>query len=155
MNKVIQFLLCIGLTLLVGSLSGIATATGVKDWYLTINKPSFNPPNYLFGSFWTVLYLLMGISLYLVLQSTDRLLKKRALIIFCIQISLNFLWSFFFFKFHMIGLALIDIIGIWLLIVGMIPAFYKINKVAGLIQFPYLCWVSFAGVLNAAIYTLN
>ena len=155
MNKILKLILCIVLTVSIGGLSGIATAAGVRDWYLTLQKPFFNPPNYLFAPVWTVLYVLMGVSLYLVLQSSKSILKKRAVIIFSIQLLLNFFWSFIFFKFHLTGVALFDIICLWFFIIGMIPAFYKVNKWAGLLQLPYLLWVSFAAVLNVAICNLN
>jgi translocator protein len=155
MNKLLRLVLCMAVPLAIGALSGIATAAGVRDWYLTLHKPVFNPPNYLFAPVWTILYLLMGVSLYLVLQSTDAFLKKRAVILFGVQLLLNFCWSFLFFKFHLIQFALADIVCLWLVIIGMIPSFYGINKWAGLLQIPYLLWVSFATVLNAAIYILN
>jgi len=120
-----------------------------------LNKPFFNPPNYLFGPVWTLLYLLMGISFFLILQSPIKELKRKAIIIFVIQLSLNFLWSFMFFKFELIGLAFIEIILIWISIFTMIIAFNKINRIAAALQIPYLLWVSFATVLNGAIWWLN
>ncbi len=155
MNKNLKLILCILLPLSVGAISGIATAAGVRDWYLTLQKPFFNPPNYLFAPVWTTLYLLMGISFYLILQKRQQPFKRRAVIIFTLQLVLNFLWSFLFFKFHLVGLALVDIILMWLAILTMIVSFYKINKLAGLMQVPYLLWVSFATLLNASIWTLN
>ncbi len=155
MNKILKLILCIVLTVSIGALSGIATASGVRDWYLTLQKPFFNPPNYLFAPVWTILYVLMGVSLYLVLQSSTTLVKKRAVIIFSIQLALNFLWSFIFFKFHLIGIALLDILCLWFFILGMIAVFYKVNKWASLLQLPYLLWVSFATLLNIAIYNMN
>ena len=128
MNKSIKLILCVPFPLLVGSASGIATASGVNDWFQTINKPSFNPPNYLFGPVWTLLYILMGISFYLVLQTQHSKSKKYALIIFFVQLLLNFCWSFLFFKYQLIGAAFIDIILIWLSIICMIYTFNKINK---------------------------
>ena len=155
MNKTVKLILCVALTLSIGAIGGIATASGVNDWYLTLNKPVFNPPNYLFGPVWTVLYILMGISFYLILQSHNPVLKTRAIIIFCIQLFLNFCWSFLFFEFHLLGIAFIEIISILLSIIIMIITFYKINKTASYIQIPYLLWVSFASVLNGGIWILN
>ena len=155
MNKIIKLVLCILLPLLVGSISAIATATGVNDWFLTIQKPFFNPPNYLFAPVWTILYILMGISLFIVLQTPSSRSKKYAISIFMVQLLLNFCWSFIFFKYHLIGLALVDIILIWLAIICMIYSFYQINKKAGYLQIPYLLWVSFASILNGAIWYLN
>ncbi|MBC7552671.1 MAG: tryptophan-rich sensory protein [Taibaiella sp.] len=155
MKKLLTFIGCIVLTLAVGGLSGIATVGGVKGWYTTLLKPAFNPPNYLFGPVWTLLYLLMGVSLYIILQEQATPAKKRALVIFGVQLSLNAFWSIIFFNFHEVGWALIEIISIWMSVLLMIITFYKINKTAGLLQLPYLAWVSFATILNAAIFYLN
>jgi tryptophan-rich sensory protein len=97
----------------------------------------------------------MGISFYLILQSKNPILKKRAIIIFFIQLFLNFCWSFLFFKFQLVGVALFEIISIWVSIIIMIVVFYKISRVASYLQIPYLLWVSFASVLNASIWMLN
>ena len=155
MKKIITLTLCIAVPLLIGGISGFATATSINDWYIDINKPSFNPPNYLFGPVWTTLYILMGISFYMILQSPKTELRKKAVAIFCIQLFLNFCWSFIFFKFQLLGLAFIEIIFMLLSIITMITVFYKINKTAALLQTPYLLWVSFASVLNASIWYLN
>ncbi|MDP1801760.1 MAG: TspO/MBR family protein [Bacteroidota bacterium] len=155
MNKTIKLLLCIVFTLSIGAIGGMATATGVNGWYTTLNKPVFNPPNYLFGPVWTLLYILMGISFYLILQCYNPILRKRAVVIFCIQLFLNFCWSFLFFKFQLLGISFIEIIFIWFSIILMILTFYKINKTAAYIQIPYLLWVSFASVLNGSIWVLN
>ena len=155
MNKFIKLALCITVPLLIGGISGFATATSINDWYVSINKPSFNPPNYLFGPVWTTLYILMGISFFMILQSPANEFRKKAVTIFCIQLFLNFWWSFIFFKFQLLGLAFIEIILIWISIITMITLFYKINKTAALLQIPYLLWVSFASVLNGSIWFLN
>lgn len=155
MNKSIKLILCILFPLLVGSVSGIATASGVNDWFQTINKPSFNPPSYLFGPVWTTLYILMGISFYIILQTPYTKSKKYALSVFFIQLLLNSAWSFLFFKYQLIGIAFIEIILIWISIICMIQAFYTINKKAAYLQLPYLLWVSFASILNGAIWWLN
>ena len=148
-------ILCIILTVLVGAISGIATTNSIKDWYVAINKPFFNPPNYLFGPVWTVLYILMGISFFLILRSPKSDLRNKAIVVFCIQLVLNFCWSFIFFKFHLIGLAFVEIILIWLSIIWMILVFSKINKAAAYLQVPYFLWVSFASILNFSIWYLN
>jgi benzodiazapine receptor len=155
MKKILTLLLCIVGTLLVGGIAGIATATSIDTWYTTLHKPSFNPPNYLFGPVWTVLYILMGISLYVILQSTESNLRKKAIRIFAFQLFLNFIWSFLFFKFHFLAIALIDIVLLWACILVMIRTFLKINRTAAYLQIPYLLWVSFASALNGAILFLN
>lgn len=155
MNKYLKLTLCILIPLAIGAVSGIATASSVDTWFLTLHKPSFNPPNYLFGPVWTTLYILMGISFYLILQSSKGKLRTNAITIFCIQLLLNFWWSFLFFKFQLLSIAFVEIIFIWLSILTMIYYFKKINKVAAYLQIPYLLWVSFASVLNASIWWLN
>lgn len=155
MNKYLKLAGCLLLTLSIGAISGIATSSGINEWFKTLNKPFFNPPDFVFGPVWTILYLLMGISLFLILQTQKNELRKKALIIFAVQLSLNFLWSFLFFKFQLIGIAFIEIIMIWLSILAMILIFNRINKTAARLQIPYLLWVSFASVLNGAIWWLN
>ncbi|MBC7411562.1 MAG: tryptophan-rich sensory protein [Bacteroidia bacterium] len=150
-----QLLPCIAIPLAVGAISGIATSTSVTTWFVVLNKPSFNPPNYLFAPVWTTLYILMGVSFYIILQTPKHVWLQRAQLIFGVQLILNFCWSFLFFKFHLVGVAFIEILLIWLSIVTMIVVFTKINKTAALLQVPYLLWVSFASVLNGAIWFLN
>lgn len=142
------------LSLIVGGLSGYFTASNIATWYVTLNKPFFNPPNYLFGPVWTVLYLMMGISLGMIINAKHSN-KNKSLIIFSIQLVLNFFWSVIFFSLQSPGWAAIEIIAMWLSIIYMIRNFYKINKWAGWLQIPYLLWVTFASVLNISIYVLN
>lgn len=146
---------CILLVLIIGFVSGTANADTINTWYITIKKPSFNPPNYLFGPVWTLLYILLGVSLYFILQNKQHPLYKKALMLFFIQLAFNFMWSFIFFKFQLLGIALIEIMTLWFLILTMIITVFKINKTAALIQIPYILWVSFASVLNGAIWYLN
>jgi len=155
MNRLLKLLLCLLFPLCIGGISGIATASGLGTWYAGIQKPFFNPPGYLFGPVWTFLYLLMGVSFFLILQEKKSPEKKAAIQIFLIQITLNFFWSFLFFKFQLLGLAFIEIILIWLSIGLMIQRFKKVNRTAAYLQLPYLLWVSFATVLNGSIWWLN
>ncbi len=155
MNRYIKLTLCILLPLLIGGISGYASASGINIWYMGLNKPFFNPPNYLFGPVWSLLYILMGISFYRILQSTPNEIRKKAIVIFCIQLVLNFCWSFLFFRFQMLAISFIEIIIMWISIATMIYTFTKIDKTAAYLQIPYLLWVSFASVLNGAIWYLN
>ncbi len=155
MKKVFTFLVCLAIPLAVGGISGFATSTGLDSWYSTLNKPSFNPPGWLFAPVWTTLYALMGIGLYLIYTSPKSEERNNALRIFSIQLALNFIWSFLFFFFEKPGLALIEIVMMWVSILMMIFYFRKVNTIAGNIQIPYLLWVSFASVLNASIWWLN
>lgn len=154
MKKVLLFFGCIVTTLLIGGISGLFTAGEIGTWYAALRKPSFNPPNWVFGPVWTVLYLLMGISLFVILQTNVKL-KRTAIILFFVQLILNFFWSIIFFNFHLIGAAFVEILLLWTCILLMIVQFYKINRGAGLLQLPYLAWVSFASVLNFSIWILN
>lgn len=155
MNKTLMLILCLVLTLSVGSIAGIATSQSVDTWFVNINKPWFNPPNFIFAPVWTTLYVLMGISLYLILQSPKTSQRKIAITVFLIQLFLNFCWSFLFFKYHWLGVAFIEILLMWLSIISMIVIFLRVNKTAAVLQIPYLLWVSFASILNGAIWWLN
>ena len=153
-KNILKLIICIIVPMLVGGISGVATVAGIKDWYVHLNKPFFNPPNYLFGPVWSILYLLMGVSLFMILQSKS-ITKKKAISIFFVQLFLNFWWSFLFFKFQLLGISLIEIVLMWLSILWMIIEFKKINKTAAYLQIPYLAWVTFASLLNLAIWYLN
>lgn len=155
MNKILKLFICLLLPITVGGLSGYITVEGVREWYSTLIKPSFNPPNKLFGPVWTVLYILMGISLFRISDLVKSKERNQALIVFGIQLVLNFLWSILFFKFHLIGLALVDIILLWIAIFIMILQFRKLDAVSSFLQIPYLLWVSFASILNISILYLN
>ncbi|MCX6739709.1 MAG: tryptophan-rich sensory protein [Candidatus Parcubacteria bacterium] len=137
---------------LAGIIGSFFTMDGVRNWLPTLIKPSFNPPNWIFGPVWTLLFLLMGISLYLVWEKKAEI---KALIIFGLQLLLNILWSVLFFYMHNPLSAFIEIIVLWILIFLTIIEFYKISKRASYLLIPYLLWVSFAAVLNFTLYSLN
>ena len=143
------------ITLGTGAIAGFATASNIDGWYASISKPGFNPPNWIFGPVWTILYVLMGIALSMVLKQPSSLYKSNALWLFAIQLFLNFCWSFIFFYFHRIGFALVEICTLWIFIVLTIISFSKLNKTAAWLMVPYICWVSFAVILNASIYSIN
>jgi benzodiazapine receptor len=138
-----------------GGLGAIATAPKITSWYANLIKPEFSPPNWLFGPVWTILYLLMGIALFLVWKERKSKEKRRAVGVFVVQLGLNILWSFLFFGMENPGAALVEIILMWMAIAATISEFGKINKTAGWLLVPYLLWVSFATVLNGAVYWLN
>lgn len=141
--------ICLGAGILGSFFTVSSPSAGGLTWYFTLNKPFFSPPNWVFGPVWTILYILMGISLYLVW------IKREVPGIFWIQLILNALWSMIFFGLKNPSAALIDIIALWIAIVLTIKAFSKINKLAANLLYPYLAWVSFASVLNLAIVLLN
>lgn len=154
--KPLAFIINIAITLGVGALGGLATAQSVKTWYPTLNKPSFNPPNWLFAPVWTTLYILIGIAAYLVWVRRDKIVHfPRTVAIYLIQLILNLAWSFIFFYLHELGFALFEIILLLIIIVINAGMFYKINKWAGLLFIPYILWVSFASFLTYNIFILN
>jgi len=157
MNKrqILKLVVSILLPLGLGAIAGIFTAKAIPEWYATLNQPSFNPPNWIFGPVWTSLYILLGISFFLTWKQPATKERNRAISIFLIQLVLNFAWSFLFFYFHQIGLALIDIIVLWILIITMLILFYRIKPLAAYINIPYLLWVTFASILNASYFVLN
>lgn len=150
-----SLLICLLIPLTIGGLSGFFTSSAISTWYVTLNKPSFNPPNYLFAPVWTTLFTLMGISLFMIWKTAKGYRRNNALLIFTIQIVLNFFWSILFFNFENPGLALIEIVMLWTSILMMIIYFGRVNRIAAILQIPYLLWVSFASILNTAIWHLN
>ncbi len=148
---IISIVLCVSL----GSVGGLVTVNEIPTWYTTLNKPSFNPPNWLFGPVWTTLYVLMGISVYLIWKQPVSTERNKALQLFILQFILNFCWSFIFFGLHATGWALMEMIALWILILLSILHFAKHSKTAAWLLVPYIAWVSFALLLNAAIWRLN
>lgn len=137
------------------AIGGLATADAIPTWYITLNKPFFNPPNWIFGPIWTILYAMQAIALYMVWNSAKKQNKKRAFTLFGIQVALNASWSLLFFGLKMPSLALVEIVMLWVFIYLTIKEFYLFNKRAGRMLVPYLLWVSFASVLNLFIVLLN
>jgi len=154
-RQILKLLLSVILPVSLGAIAGMFTAQSVPEWYATLNKPSFNPPSWIFAPVWTALYILMGISLFMIWKQGASKLRNLAILVFMLQLLLNFAWSFIFFYFQMIGFALVEIIFLWISIVVMQVLFYKIKPLAAYINIPYLLWVSFACVLNASFYVLN
>ena len=155
MNKTTRLIICIAIPLIVGGIAGYVTASSINTWYVLLKKPWFNPPNYLFGPVWTVLYVFMGISLFQILETPKQKYSSAAVAIFGVQLFLNFAWSILFFRFQQIAYAAIDISLLWMSIVAMIILFFQVNVKAALLQIPYLLWVSFAFALNLSIWSLN
>jgi translocator protein len=149
-----KLVISILIPLALGGIAGYATSQNILTWYVTLNKPFFTPPNYLFGPVWTSLFIMMGIACYLIWQSTHES-KNKALTIYAIQLALNFSWSFVFFQFHQLGLAFIIIVCMWLSIFTTIVFFRKINNIAAWLLIPYILWVSYASALNFAVWQMN
>jgi len=156
MGKFLKYTLSIGVCLAAGGLGTIFTISSIPTWYAHLIKPSFSPPNWLFGPVWTILYILMGISLALIWVKgvkTER--AREALMLFGVQLFLNAIWSPIFFGAKDLTLALIVIILMWFFILKTILAFGKVNKTASYLLYPYIAWVSFASILNFSVWLLN
>jgi tryptophan-rich sensory protein len=139
-----------------GAFGSIFTAPNIPFWYASLAKPAFNPPNWIFGPVWTLLYSLMGIALYMVWnKGMEKPEVKFALRVFFVQLVLNALWSYFFFGLHWLLFAYIELVVLWIFILWNIIAFTKISKPAAWLLVPYLCWVSFASFLNLGVWWLN
>lgn len=156
MKNWMKLLISIGLPVGVGAIAGLFTSTGVDGWFQTIEKPSWQPPEWVFGPVWTVLYVLMGIAFFLVWKSdAPKKQKRMAITLWIIQLVFNFFWSFIFFHQHQIDWALAEILVLWFFILLTILYFGRVNKVAAWLMVPYISWVSFASLLTFAIYELN
>ena len=155
MHKAVKLLSSIGLCLAIGALGSIFTSSSVNNWYESILKPSFNPPNWLFGPVWTILFILMGITLYLLLIAKKSKNRTLTLKLFYAQLGFNLLWSIFFFGWKNPLLALIDLIILWIFILFTLLKTFKVSRRGGYLLIPYLVWVSFAFVLNLSIVLLN
>ena len=154
--KIIKLVAAILICQAAGIIGSVFTAPNIQTWYASVEKPPFNPPNWLFAPVWTVLFLLMGISLYLVWDKGVKNGKVRiALSVFAAQLVLNVVWSVLFFGLQSPLYAFVEIMILWIAIAFTIFTFYRISKRAGLILVPYLLWVSFAMVLNYYIWVLN
>jgi tryptophan-rich sensory protein len=141
---------------LAGIIGSVFTTPSIPGWYAGIAKPSFNPPNWIFGPVWTLLYALMGLAAFLVYEKGfKRPEVKKALTVFAAQLLLNTLWSIVFFGAHMILGAAVVIVLLWALILATILLFHRISKAAAYLLVPYIFWVTFATVLNISLYVLN
>jgi len=164
MNKkyILALIFFLFITFLAAFLGNFFTVSSIPTWYASLNKPSFSPPNWLFGPAWTVLYVLMAVSAFLIWSSyakaTDGQAKKEiktALTFYFIQLVFNALWSVIFFGLKNPAWAFFEILILWILILIITLKFYKIRKVAGFLFIPYILWVSFATILNFAVWQLN
>jgi tryptophan-rich sensory protein len=141
---------------LVGIVGSVFTISAIPTWYAGLNKPFFSPPNWLFGPVWTLLYFLMGISIFLIWKKGWNKKKIHAAgTTFLIQLALNFVWTPVFFGLRLPLLGLVIIVALWAWIIMTIRAFYPLSKIAAGLLIPYLLWVSFATLLNGGIVFLN
>jgi tryptophan-rich sensory protein len=154
MGEWVALAVSIGICLAVGGLGAVATTPQIPAWYAQLRKPSWTPPDRVFGPVWTSLYVLMGFAAWLVWrhQPMDVTL---ALMLFGIQLALNLAWSFVFFAAHAVGWALVEVVALWMAVAATIWAFAPISTVAAWLLAPYLAWITYAASLNAAIWRLN
>ena len=156
MTKIARLIFSVSVCLLTGFLGSFATRDSVTTWYAQLSRPSFTPPDWTFGVVWPILYVMMGISAFLIWNvGIDKRQVKVSLGCFALQLILNGLWTLIFFGLHLIGLALVEIVILWAAILMTILAFWKVSKPAALLLLPYILWVSFAVVLNAGLFLLN
>lgn len=155
-KKVLLFIACITLCQLVGVAGSFITVPNIPGWYAALVKPGFTPPDQVFGTVWTILYIMMGVSLFLVIKDgASNREEKIAAGVFFIQLALNFLWTPVFFHFHALWAAFLVIIVLWLCIAVTIALFYRISRPAAYLLVPYFLWVGYASALNLAIALLN
>ncbi|HJW90296.1 MAG TPA: TspO/MBR family protein [Anaerolineales bacterium] len=154
--NVIALPIAILIPLAVGSIGGLITFEAIPTWYRELVRPAWNPPDWVFGPVWTALYIMMGLSTWLVWRMGWHVPRVRlALGMFALQLGLNFLWSVIFFGLKEIGLAFFDIIVLLVVIAITGLRFLSLEPLAGVLMFPYFMWVTFAAFLNAAIWWLN
>lgn len=153
MIKLKPLIVSLAISLGVGGLAGLLTR-GSMESYMQLTKPALSPPPWVFPAVWTLLYILMGISAYMIYM-TKSPNKGTALKLYAIQLGMNFVWPLLFFGAQMYLLSFVWLVVLWLLVLLMVVAFYRIRPVAGLLQLPYLLWITFAGYLNLMIYLLN
>jgi len=154
-QKIAPYLSFLVLSVVVASVGGWATSTSVETWYATLEKPSFNPPSWLFGPVWSILYLLIAISAGMICQNKFHPLRNKAIFIYLLQLILNLAWSFLFFYFQQPLWAFIEILLLGMMIGVTIILFYRINRIASYLLIPYFLWVSFASLLNFFLFWLN
>jgi tryptophan-rich sensory protein len=154
--SIVKLIVAILICQLAGFIGSIFTTPSIPTWYAGLQKPTFSPPNWLFFPVWTILFILMGISLYLVWNKLAKNKEaKKSLVVFGVQLTLNILWSILFFGLKSPLYAFVEIIALWLAIAFTVFKFYRISKNAGLLLIPYILWVTFAAFLNFNIWILN
>jgi translocator protein len=154
-NKILGIITAIMACELVGAIGSLFTAPSIGTWYALLQKPSFNPPNWIFAPVWTTLFALMGIAVFMIWEKRNDRRAKNALLVFTFQMVLNVMWSILFFGGHSPLAGFIDIIILWMVIVWTIAVFRKVSPWSAWLLVPYLAWVSFAAYLNYSLMILN
>lgn len=150
---VIGVLICLA----AGLLGSLVTMPAVESaWFIQLNKPFFQPPNWLFAPVWTILYILMGAAAGIIYTTSRKTAAgKTALLLFAVQLVFNVIWSFLFFGSHMLLLASVDIVLLWAVLLATIVNFWKINRASAVMLIPYILWVTFASVLTITLFLMN
>jgi len=143
------------LCLAVSGVGGAITATSVNTWYQALNKPPFNPPDWVFAPVWTTLYILMAVAGWRLWRTPPSAARRNALLLFALQLALNLVWSLLFFGLQRVGLALVEVVILLAAIVATGIAFYRIDRTAGALFAPYVLWLGYAVALNLSIWLLN
>lgn len=151
LGLVVWVAVCLG----AGGLGAVVTTPAIDGWYRTLAKPDWNPPDYVFGPVWTTLFVMMGVSAWLVWKPGGFHGAILPLVLFAVQLAFNVGWSYVFFGWHQPGWAFVEILVLWLLIAATTVAFFRRSVAAGWLLTPYLAWVSFASVLNFTIWRMN
>jgi benzodiazapine receptor len=154
-KDILKLVISIVICQFAGFLGSLFTAPAIPTWYKTLNKPLFTPPNWIFSPVWIGLFMLMGISLFMIWRKQDHPRFKTALIFFLIQLILNFLWPAAFFGLRSPLFGLIVIVLLWVAILFAIQKCLRVSRTAGLLLLPYIVWVSFAAALNVSFLILN
>jgi len=155
MNRWLALLLFLLASFTAAAIGGYATADSVRTWYPTLVKPTWNPPSAVFGPVWTLLYTMMSLAAWRIWLRRELPDARPALRLFFVSLGLNALWSVLFFGLHRPGWALLEILLFWVSLVSLLGRFRRLDAVAGWLWVPYVAWVTFATVLNAAVWWLN
>lgn len=155
MKQTIGLIILLALCFAAAALGSAATYPRIDDWYAALAKPSWTPPNWVFGPVWTVLYIAMALAAWLVWRQRGWAGARLPLLLFGVQLGLNVAWSWLFFGLRSPGLGFADIILLWIAIAATLVAFWRRSRIAGLLFVPYLAWVTFATALNFSIWRMN
>lgn len=152
---VVKLVVSLAVPLLAGFGSSVFTVNSISTWYATLNKPWFSPPNVVFAPVWTILYILMGLALFLIWRSLRNRTRDIGIALFAAQLAINVIWTLAFFGLQNTLYGVLTIIPLWILIAATIYQFYKVEKWASYLLVPYFVWVSIATALTASVYLLN
>ena len=154
-SDIIKLIVSVAVPLVAGLGSSVFTINSISTWYAALNKPWFNPPNAVFGPVWTILYILMGLALFLIWRSPRNRTRDIGIALFAAQLIVNVIWTLGFFGLQNILYGLLTIVPLWVLIAATIYQFYKVDRRASYLLVPYILWVTIATALNVSVYLLN